>query len=166
MILNMKIEEISHKSANASNSGNEAYASAARSAWEKPSGSASSKTESTNPRPESGTAKTGELTPKAGNTEVGNGAAGEPGGGGSRPSDRTDGTKANGSSASEKASTADNAPKAEGTGEGQFAPSDKGSRPTENLGKATGEGGHSQQKVEHKDKQDAALQHLPSLSIV
>jgi len=167
MILNMKIEEISHKSANVAASGSEAYASAARSAWEKPAGAASVKTESTNPRPESGTAQINQLTPKSGNSEVGNGANGEPGGGGSRPIDHTGDAKANGSTAGEKGTASDkNTPKANGTGEGQFAPSDKGSRPTENLGKATGEGGHSQKKVEHKDKQDAALQHLPSLSIV
>ncbi|MBI2810752.1 MAG: hypothetical protein HYX67_07995 [Candidatus Melainabacteria bacterium] len=164
----MKIEEMSHKSGNALNSGSEAYASAARSAWEKPTGAASVKTESSGPSPESGTSKFDQLTQKSGNNEVGNGAAGEPGGGGSRPIEHKDGSKADGSSAGAKGTASDkNAPKAEGVGgDSKFAPTDKGSMPAENQGRSTGEGGHSEKKVEHKDKQDAALQHLPSLSIV
>lgn len=163
----MKIEEISQKPAIASNSGSDAYANAARSAWEKPTGAASvkSQSESVDPRPEQGTSKTDQLTPKSGNNE--SGADGEPGGGGSRPLENKDGRTATGSSAGEKAISADKkVPSPDGvSGEGNFAPADKLKVPMDNQGKANGEGSHSE-KVAPKDKQDAAVQHLPSLSIV
>lgn len=162
----MKIEEISHKSANASNSGSEAYANAARSAWEKPAGNTSGSQESADPRPESGTAR---ITSKSGSNQVGNGEAGEPGGGGGNsPVENSDGTKAkaNGSGTGEKAPVTDIVPSKEGVaGEGKFEPADKPKVPMEEQGKATGKGDHSE-KAMQKDKQDAALQHLPSLSIV
>ncbi len=133
----MKIEEISKKSDNAPSTGSDAYANVAASAWAKP---------------EHGT---GHFDPKKGN-EVGSGAAGEPGGGGSRPLENKDGTTATGSSAGEKAISTDKKINNDGTGEGNFAPPAKVTKPEE--GKTNGEGKHS-------DK-DAALQHLPSLSIV
>jgi len=178
----MKNEEISQKPVQQSHSTGEAYANLARSAWEKPASGAAAKTESFAPHATSGSDMGGPLTPKSGSAELNkDGSAGKPGGGG-RHSDhnqgkaagsteghkagtKNEGVDAQGSSAHEKAGATDkNALKPDGAGE--FGkPSDKSSLPTENQNKPAGEGSHSVKPAERKDKQDAALKFLPSLSI-
>ncbi|MBS1954108.1 MAG: hypothetical protein JST89_07980 [Cyanobacteria bacterium SZAS-4] len=136
----MKIEEITKKSDNASNAGGDAYAQAAASAWAKP---------------ESGA---GRVATKQGNNEVGSGEINEPGGGGNSPIQLNDGQTATGSMSGEKANPSDKKiqnPVATG-GESNFAPPAKETKPEQ--GKGTGESKQS-------DK-DAAVKHLPSLSII
>lgn len=154
-------EKSAEKSAIVSNTGSAAYADAARETWGKPT-KGSGNVDSTGSQPEQGNSTTtDQITSKSGNNTVGN--DGQPGGGGSTLLENQDGSAAAGSRAGEKTSTGDkNVPSA--SGESNFAPTDELKVP---KGEAapTGEGSHSE-KAAPKVKADAALQHLPSLSIV
>lgn len=175
----MKNAEINQKPMSEPHSaGGEAYAAAARDAWEKPSTGASAKTDST-ARPESGRGQT--ITNSDSGTEkAGNGVAGKPeGGGGQRIEPKGEaptqpsagegagagheGSEPEGSTLTGSGGAADKNNALKSDGAANFGKSEKLDVSPE-KGKAGGESMHSAPS-EHVDKQDAALKFLPSLSI-
>lgn len=159
--------------------GSEAYAAAARDAWERPSQGASAKPDST-ARPESGSGQA--ITKSDWRPEqAGNGVAEQREGGGGRSTEPTaeaptgasagenavskqEGSQPDGSTLNGSAGAAEksNALKSDGTSDS--AKSQRLDMSPESNGKAGGESMHSAPS-EHIDKQDAALKFLPSLSI-
>lgn len=175
----MKNAEINQKPMSEQHSaGGEAYAAAARDAWEKPSTGASAKTDST-ARPESGSGQT-ITNSDSGPEKIGNGVAGQPEGGGghriepkgeapTQPSAgegagaRQEGSEPEGSTLNGSAGAADKNNALKSDGAGNFGKPEKLDTAPE-QGKAGAESMHSAPS-EHVDKQDAALKFLPSLSI-